>query len=178
METLTRRQRDRVDAAAKFCADTVTDSWRGAIAERASEYVTDSTFSRLLRNRRRRRCRMLADIAKAILDGKAKLHDLIGGLGERLVALFGADRIERRFVRELVSRIPLPGDAKLAATARGVQITGILLCVLNGDDLSRCQCFVDLALEHAKSKVKEIFVSALDDWTRLAAFPSKALAAA
>lgn len=92
------------------------------------------------------------------------------------MSLLGGGRIEQRFVRELASRLPLPGDAKLVATARGVQVAGILLCVLNGDELSRCQCFVDLALEQAKSTVKRMLVSAMEDWTVLENFPSKALA--
>jgi hypothetical protein len=158
-----------------MCASIITDGWRDVVAERAGDYVAESTFKRLLRNRPRRRCRVLADIAKGILTGKTKLHDLVGGLGEQLMRLLGGGSPERRFAHELASRIPLPGDAKLTAAARGVQISGILLCVLNDDDLSRCQCFVDLALEQAKSTVKQVLISALDDWSVLAAFPSKAL---
>ncbi|WUJ68712.1 hypothetical protein OG809_26825 [Kribbella soli] len=150
------------------------DGWHEVVEERASEYVAPNTFGRLERNYRRRRCRFLADIAKAILAGKAKYHDLVGGLADKILALFGAERIERRFVRELVTRIPLPGDSRLIATARGVQITGILLCLLNGDDLSRCQCFVDLALEQAKTAVKKLLTAAMEDWTQLARFTAKA----
>ena len=42
-------------------------------------------------------------------------------------------------------------DAKLVATARGVQVTGVLLCLVNDDDLRQCQCFIDLSLEQAKT---------------------------
>lgn len=163
------RQKQVVQAAAAACADVVADGWSQAVSDRATEYVSDATFKKLLR-RKRRRCRGLADLAKAILDGKTKLHDLVGSLGERIMALFGGGPIERQFARELAGRIPLPPDTKLTATARGIQVTGILLCVMNGDDLTRCQCFVDLALELAKSRVKQILASALEDWARLPLF--------
>jgi hypothetical protein len=64
-------------------------------------------------------------------------------------------------------------DAKLVATARGVQVTGVLLCLANGDDLTRCQCFIDLALTETKTRVKKVLVAAMTDWTGLAAFPPK-----
>lgn len=54
--------------------------------------------------------------------------------------------------------------------ARGLQITGILVCVVDGQDLIRCPFFIDLALAESKARVKQILVAALDDWTGLAAF--------
>ena len=53
-------------------------------------------------------------------------------------------------------------------------MTGILLCLLNDDDLRRCQCFVDLALEQAKTAVKKLLTTAMEDWTQLARFAAKA----
>ena len=67
----------------------------------------------------------------------------------------------RTFVRELASQIPLPPDAKLTATARAVQVTGILMCAVNGNDLTRCQCFIDLALNDAKTRVNKILTAAM-----------------
>lgn len=54
--------------------------------------------------------------------------------------------------------------------ARGLQVTGILLCLVDGRDLTRCQCFIDLALAETKSRVKQILLAAMDDWTRLATY--------
>jgi hypothetical protein len=102
------------------------------------------------------------------------MHDLVGWAAMGLASLVGADRVAGTFVRELASRIPLPPDARLVATARSVQVTGILLCVVNGDDLTRCQCFIDLALNEAKTRVKKILTVAMTDWTKLADFPAKA----
>ena len=112
-------------------------------------------------------------MASAVLAGKKGMHDLVGLAAMGLASLVSADRVARRFVRELASQIPLPPDAKLIATARAVQVTGILLCVVNGDDLTRCQCLIDLALNDAKTGVKKVLMAAMTDWTVLATFPVK-----
>lgn len=90
------------------------------------------------------------------------------------MSLIGLDGLAKRFARELIEHIPLPFDAKATAAARGVQVTGVLLCVLNGDDLRRCQCFIDLALDQAKTAVKKILTDAMEDWTLLGSFAAKA----
>jgi hypothetical protein len=172
-----RRRRERVEEAASFCADVLTDSWQEAVADRATDYVTEEIWQQLFRRRRRRRCKILADIASAILAGKKKLHDLVGSIASWFASLMGGDRVVQAFVRQLASNIPLPPDAKLVAAARGIQVTGILLCLANGDDLTRCQCFIELALSETKTRIKKILVAAINDWTGLADFPAKALTA-
>ncbi|WP_350277133.1 hypothetical protein [Kribbella sp. HUAS MG21] len=112
-------------------------------------------------------------MAKFILATKDKAHELMGWLGGGVLGLFGLSGLAKRFARELIERIPLPFDAKVVAAARGVQLTGILLCLMNSEDLRRCQCFVDLALEQAKTTVKKLLTTALEDWTQLAAFGAK-----
>jgi hypothetical protein len=52
-------------------------------------------------------------------------------------------------------------------------VTGVLLCLVSGDDLTRCQCFIDLALSETKTQVKKILVAAINDWTGLANFPAR-----
>jgi hypothetical protein len=84
-----------------------------------------------------------------------------------IVYSFGSGRAIKLFARELASQLPLPLDVKLIAIARGLQMTGILLCVVNGGDLSRCQCFVDLALVETKASLKDLLTAATTDWTNL-----------
>jgi hypothetical protein len=43
----------------------------------------------------------------------------------------------RDFAEELASNIPLPIDVKMIAVARGVQVAGILLCVMDNRDLTK-----------------------------------------
>ena len=69
-------------------------------------------------------------------------------------------------------RTCLPVDAKFTAVARGVQLTGIMLCLAAGRDLTHCPCFIELALNETKDRVKKILTAALDDWTNLASFPA------
>jgi len=57
--------------------------------------------------------------------------------------------------------------AQAQVVARGVQITGILVCMAAGRELDQCQCFADLALTETKERVKRI-LKAADDWVRLA----------
>jgi hypothetical protein len=172
-QTLTAAQRRRVEAAASLCADILVDGWQETVADRANTYVTAPTWERLVQGSRRRHCTFLAEIAAAILGLKTKLHEKVGWLVAFIMRMFGAGDIERQFARELAEKIPLPPDAKLVAVARGVQVAGVLLCVANGDDLTRCQCFIDLALNEAKTFVKKLLIAATDDWRGLAQFPPK-----
>lgn len=168
-DNLTERQRRIVEEAASFCSDVLVDGWKETVADRANAYVTEPTWDKLVRGRRRR-CRALADLAKAIFAGKKALHDLVGSFAAWLASVLGFARVEQQFARELATRIPLSPDAKLVAAARGVQVAGVLVCVANGDDLTRCQCFIDLALDEAKSRIHALLVAAMDDWQGLAAF--------
>jgi hypothetical protein len=172
-EAQERRSQERVEKAAEFCVAALNDGWVDVVSERVTDYVTETTWKQLFSRRRRRRCKLLAQMAAAILAGKKKLHDLVGTVGAWLVSLLGGDRVVQSFARQLASNIPLPYDARMVAAARGVQVTGVLLCIVNGDDLTRCQCFIDLALEEAKTQVKKILLAAMEDWIGLAQFPAE-----
>lgn len=58
----------------------------------------------------------------------------------------------------------------MIAVARGVQVAGILLCVMDDRQLTECQCFIDLALAETKERVNQILVAAMSDWADLARF--------
>lgn len=107
-------------------------------------------------------------MAREILNAKDQIHKLAGELiGEVVVAKGTA----LAFTEELVSNIPLsPIDAKMTTVARGIQITGVLLCVIENRDLTKCECFIDLALAETKERVNQILVAAMSDWTCLARF--------
>jgi hypothetical protein len=172
-EAQERRRQGRVEKAAEFCVEVLKDGWADVVSERVTDYVTETTWKQLFSRRRRRRCKLLAQLAAAILAGKKKLHDLVGAVAAWLVSLLGGDRVVQSFARQLASNIPLPPDAKMVAAARGLQVIGVLLCILNGDELTRCECFIDLALEETKTQVKKILLAAIEDWIGLAQFPAK-----
>lgn len=115
----------------------------------------------------------LAQAAANLLAGGNAIHNALGFLASRRVRFLGSGDAAQAFAGELVSVLPLPFDAKIVAAARGVQATGVLLCVMSGSDLTRCQCFIDLALAETKARVKKILVMATTDWARLRAFPPR-----
>jgi hypothetical protein len=140
------------------------------VADRITGHA-ETTWERLSHSRRKHNCKALARIARSILDAKKQIHKLAGRLSGRAVSALGAGDAARAFTEELVSNIPIePIDAKMVAVARGVQIAGILLCVMDNRDLTKCQCFIDLALAETKERVNQILVAAMSDWTGLGRF--------
>ena len=159
--------------AAEYCADVITSGWEDVVAGRAAGYVSDEVWHQLLRGRRKRYCKALAQAADDLLSGSQKIHTFLGFLAARGIRLWGGSDAVQAFVQQLVSAIPLPTDAKFLAAARGLQVTGVLLCVMSGRDLTRCECFIDLALNETKTQVKKILMTAMGDWVGLRAFPSR-----
>lgn len=163
-------ERKRVEEAARFCADSLSTSWQDAVADRISDYA-GTTWERVKRSSHRRNCKALARLAAAILKARQQLHELIGRSSGWIAGRFGADAFTRAFAAELAANIPLgPIDAKAIAVARGLQISGILLCVMDERDLTECECFRDLALTETKERVKQILVAGMSDWANLARF--------
>lgn len=131
-------ERRRVKEATYFCADSLSVGWQQAVADRAANYA-QATFQRLFGVRRRRYCKALAQMAREILKAKDHIHELAGELAGDVAGVKGTPLA---FTRELVANIPLkPIDAKMTSAARGIQVIGILLCVMTGRDVTRCQCF-------------------------------------
>ena len=143
------------------------------MAVRAAGYVGEEVWHQLTRGRRKRQCKALAQAADDLLSGNQKIHTFLGFLAARGIWFLGGGDAVQAFVQELVSALPLPTDAKFLAAARGLQVTGVLLCVLGGRDLTRCECFIDLALNETKTQVKKILMTAMGDWVRLRAFPPR-----
>jgi hypothetical protein len=98
------------------------------------------------------------------------VHKTVGKAAGWAAGVLGASDPAQAFYEELMSRIPLPTDAKMIAAARGVQIAGILLCVMDGRNLTKCECFIDLAMTETKERVNRILVAAMSDWTGLKRF--------
>lgn len=163
-------EKNRIEEAAKFCADSLSATWQDALADRISDYA-GTTWERLKRSRRRRNCKALARLAAAVLKGKQQIHQLVGRSFGWIAGLFGADDFTRSFAAELAANIPLgPIDVKAVAVARGLQISGIVLCIMDNRDLTKCECFSELALAETKERVKQILIAGMNDWAGLARF--------
>lgn len=164
------RERRRVKEAAEFCADSLSAGWQTAVADRVTGYA-ESTWQKLVWSHRKRNCKALARIARSILEAKAALHKAVGRMFGWLSGAMGADDLARAFAEELAANIPFgPLDAKMVGVARGVQVAGVLLCVMDNRDLIACECFIDLALAETNERVKQILITAMSDWSGLARF--------
>jgi len=115
----TRREldRQRVREAAVFCADTLSDGWREAVADRATDYA-QSAWQQLSRSRKKRNCRALARMARLILETKSLIHKRVGGILGRAAGALGVGDPIQAFAAELASNISLPGDDQAIAVAR------------------------------------------------------------
>ena len=109
-------------------------------------------------------------MARFILKTKALIHKGVGKLFGWVVGRFGAGDAVRAFAEELASNIPLPTDAKMIAVARGLQMAGILLCVMDDKSLEQCVCFIDLVRTESEERVKQILITGMSDWVNLARF--------
>lgn len=163
------QERKRVEKAAQLCADVISSGWQEAVTDQIMAYAP-TTWGRLSRSNRKRNCKALARMARLILAAKAQIHEAFGKMIGWVVGRLGGGDAARAFAKELASNIPLPIDAKMIAVARGVQIAGILLCVMDDRELTECECFIDLALTETMERVKQILVAAMSDWVNLARF--------
>lgn len=166
---LSPHERERVQAAADFCADVVADgSWEQVVADRLTDRAGDA-WQRLTRSRRRRNCKKLAQMARTILKAKDQIHQLAAELAGQAASVADVRGAALDFTRELVKRVPIgPVDAKLTATARAIQMAGIVLCLIEERPMNRCDCFIDLALAETKERVSQILETRLANWAELA----------
>jgi hypothetical protein len=169
--TVAAKRKKRVEDAAVFCAEVLTDGWQKTVENKAAEYVGKRTMQRLSRRRRIRRCKLLAKFAADVLAGKKWVHNVVGSFVRWVVSLLGGNWFVQILAKNIANKLPMPWDVKIIAVARGIQIVGVFLCIAGDQDLTRCQCFIDLAVEETKTRVKQILTAALDDWTELKNFP-------
>ncbi|MGH3401227.1 MAG: hypothetical protein ACRDRJ_01715 [Streptosporangiaceae bacterium] len=143
-------------------------SWEQVVADRLTDRAGDA-WQRLTRSRRRRNCKKLAQMARTILKAKDQIHQLAAELAGQAASVADVRGAALDFTRELVKRVPIgPVDAKLTATARAIQMAGIVLCLIEERPMNRCDCFIDLALAETKERVSQILETRLANWAELA----------
>ena len=83
------------------------------MADRLTDRAGDA-WQRLIRFRRRRNCKKLAQMARTILKAKDQVHQLAAELAGQAASVAGVRGAALDFTKELVKRIPIgPVDAKL-----------------------------------------------------------------
>lgn len=162
------RRKRLVKEAVDYFDTAVEKDALAAATDRACDYVSSATWSKLTGNWSGKRCGTLAGLARDILEGKDQVHAGVGRIAGYVVGFLRGGRLERAFAEEIASRIPLPVlDEQATATARGLQIVGIGVCCMQGYDLSRCACFVDVAKEEGKAQLKRLILTGAEDWVAL-----------
>lgn len=165
-ERAERRDFDLVREAASYCADAIGSGALAAMEERAGEYVSEKTWDKTRRSWGTRNCRALAGLARGILDGKKQIHRGVGKVTGFVMGGFGSPRIARLLAEEIAARVPLPFiDDSATIAARGVQATGIMMCLLQGRELVDCACFADVVIAEGKERTKRLLVRAMSDWS-------------
>lgn len=160
--------RQLVDQAVQLCADVIEHGALNAVPNRAAQYASRETWERVVRRWRGRNCTEIAQLARAILTGKDKLHAGIGWVVGLIVSLVNGSRFARRLAQEMASRVKLPGiDEQATMAARGLQLCGMFLCVAQDRPLGTCACFVDVVKSEGKAQVENLVKSAATDWINL-----------
>lgn len=165
------QERKRVEKAAELCADLISSGWRETVADQIEAYAP-TTWVRLRRSNHRRTCRALARMARFVLKTKTLAHKGVAKLAGWVVGGFGADDVVQAFAEELATSIPLPTDAKMVVVARGLQVAGVLLCVMDGKPIEHCDCFIDLVRAETEERVKQMLIAGMSDWGELGRFQS------
>ena len=151
--------------AAELVAGIVTDGWKSAVAEKATDAV-DEAFRRGLPRRQRRRpanCKSLAELATAMESCVKRAHDAIGAIADTGLDWLGRPTLERNIAVAFAKKIPLPGEDQIKATVQAIRIFGVLLCADKGLDIVNCcPCFWKLAEDKSKEELKEVLERKLD----------------
>jgi hypothetical protein len=136
-----------------------------ALADRVTQYLGTEGMRQLRRRRRKGvDCQLLAEAARAILRLKRRAHELVGEAGaemfERLVREL--PRFQRLLARTLAEKLPLPWDVKLEAIARGIQVVGIWMCVVQDLPLEHCPCLQMMGGAELKERIEQEIRGLLD----------------
>lgn len=155
-------------SASESSAGLIAPTFPAVVGDRATKYVSDQTWQRVTRSWSGRRCETLARLARAILEGRDRLHEGLGEFANRALGLVNRSSVERQFASELVKQLPLLAvDENLIAAARGLQVTGIVVCMARSSPLMQCACFTDVVLVEGQAKVKSLITAGMQDWAGL-----------
>jgi hypothetical protein len=165
------KNREHTQQIASLYVDVLDEGWQKAVTDRAVDSATEAAWQQLFRQHRDRDCTELAHLAAHLLH----VPDMMGDAASEITKRAGGGPIVQAFAHKLASRLPLgPLGAHIVAVARGLQITGILICVIDERPLTQCPCFIDLTLAETRTRAKELLTAATADWTGLEGLPFSA----
>jgi hypothetical protein len=143
------------NTAATLLANIFVDGLDAALSDLVVEYLGKREAGRLRRRRRARgNCQPLADAAKAVLDLRDKTHEVVGKAVGDLLPPDTPD-FAREVTSKVAEKIPLPWDAKFEAIARGLQVIGIFMCMVQGLAPAQCACLIMMVSAASEELIKE-----------------------
>lgn len=150
--------------AIEIACELATEGWRDVAATRLETMLSVEIWPDFWENRNGTICDTLAAAARTILNAKAIVEDAVGNAAASVVAQAGGGTLQCELARQgaklLIRKIPLPGQADLVATARGLQATGIVIC-LGTNRIERCRCLADVEEEVGQAALKDALRNAL-----------------
>lgn len=141
--------------------ELATDGWRRAAVDRLSDYLGDEAGSVLDQSWKAGHCKKIAKAARnlARLGGQFAALDGVLASQSARQAVSGSEVGTVLLARAIMLHSP----TDVEVIARGLRVSGITLCVLNGC-LGSCQCLRDLCEDAELSRVQELVDQALDQF--------------
>ncbi len=155
---------DREDKLAELWADILAEGLDQALSGLVVDYLGKVEQRRLQRRAARSgmNCQPLADAAKALLDLGDTSHQMIGrAIGDLLPP--GTPPFVRKLASKVGDKLPQPWDAKITAAARGLQVLGIYLCMIQLLPPAQCACLMVLTTAVSTEVVKEKVANLIHD---------------
>jgi hypothetical protein len=122
-----------------------SDGWQDAVAWRLSGALDEAGWS-LLRRRPAGLCRRLAGAAKEIEEASVLLGEAAGLATVEGLRWLKRTRLVQKVAQTAVEKVvPADGEGRPRAVAHCLLITGVWLCVADGEPLRGCTCFETLA---------------------------------
>lgn len=145
---------DRYVEVAVSEAQSITSSvhWRYNADSRATAVLGE--LHRRIRAQSSDVCGELATLADDLLVAKKRALRLLEDSTTSILAVVTPARLARMAARMLAKQVTAVATAKVATVVATVRAYGVLLCVLEGRDLTRCRCLRSLARSEAEDQIR------------------------
>lgn len=113
---------------------------------------------------------MLNKQAEWLLGMSSRAKKAVSGAARPLFAWIGSTTIEKlisdKFAEHVIDSVSKPTEVKVVAVANALRVYGVVICVLDDRDVSRCACLRALAKsemeEAVMERVKQVLGPGLD----------------
>ena len=169
---------EKREAAALCEAAIVTNDVISVFQSQVLDLVSEKVVDKLTKDWTGKQCKNIAKLARSLLDVKNYFYEILADIVNWAAGKLGWGSTARIFACQFVNLVPALGFAKITAAGRILQLTGICLCVMNGESLVDCECLHDLVIFETKEAINRLLTTAGHDWRLLAKWPRDGMAIA